>query len=72
MLLSYVICTEFVSILFDKLTFSEMHSEDQHLAVLHQIRNKIWEILPAFNEYLTAIEIEPIAAKLDATESTDV
>jgi len=51
------------------LTFSEMHSEDQHEAVLRQIRNNIWDVLPAYNEYLTAIEVEPIAAK--AVDSTD-
>lgn len=50
------------------LTFSEMYSEDQHEAVLHQIRNNIWDVLPAFNEYLTAIEVEPIAAKVEADQ----
>lgn len=47
------------------LTFSEMHSEDQHEAVLRQIRNNIWKMLAAFNEYLIDIEVEPIAACLD-------
>lgn len=47
------------------LTFSEMHNEDQHAAVLKEIRNNIWSVLPEFNEYLVAIEAEPIAPKPD-------
>jgi hypothetical protein len=46
-------------------TFSEMHSEEQHEAVLLQIRNSIWDILPAFNKYLVSIDIEPIAARCE-------
>lgn len=45
------------------LTFSEMHSEEQHEFVLQEIRNKIWDVLPPFNEYLAAIEVEPIARR---------
>ena len=29
------------------LTFSEMHSEEQHESVLREIRNKIWDVLPS-------------------------
>ncbi len=41
-----------------------MFSEDQHEAVLQKIRDQIWDVLPVFNEYLTSIEVEPIAAKI--------
>ena len=50
------------------LTFSEIHSEEQHEAVLRQIRNNIWDVLPPFNEYLTAIEVEPIAPRVEEDE----
>lgn len=50
------------------LTFSEMHSEEQYEEVLLRIRNNIWDVLPAFNEYLVAIEAEPIAAKIEEAE----
>jgi hypothetical protein len=46
-------------------TFSEMHSEEQHEAVLLQIRNSIWDILPPFNKYLVPIDVEPIAARYE-------
>ena len=46
-------------------TFSEMHSEEQHEAVLLQIRNTIWDILPPFNKYLVPIDVEPIAARYE-------
>jgi len=46
-------------------TFSEMHSEEQHQAVILQIRNSIWDVLPAFNTYLIPIEVEPIAARAE-------
>lgn len=45
------------------LTFSEMHSEEQHEVVLQQIRGNIWEVLPPYNDYLKAIEVEPMAAQ---------
>lgn len=45
------------------LTFSEMYNEEQHEAALLQIRNAIWDVLPAYNGYLAAIDVEPIAEK---------
>lgn len=42
-------------------TFSEMHNEEQHEEVLRHIRERIGAILPAYNELLAEIEIEPIA-----------
>jgi hypothetical protein len=49
-------------------TFSEMHSEEQHEAVLLQIRNSIWDILPPFNKYLIPIDVEPIAARCESED----
>ena len=49
-------------------TFSEMHSEEQHEAVLLQIRNSIWDVLPRFNKYLVQIDVEPIAARRENTD----
>lgn len=43
------------------LTFSEIHDEEQHAAILEEIRQRIWTVLPAYNEYLKAIEVEPVA-----------
>lgn len=42
-------------------TFSEMFSEDQHDAVLKQIRQDIWNVLPAFNTFLEGMEVELIS-----------
>lgn len=42
-------------------TFREAHDEDQHAAVLQLIRLRIHAVLPAVNECLQAMEIEPIA-----------
>lgn len=44
-------------------TFSELYDEDQHEAVLLSIRERIWEVLPQFNDILDEIEVEPIARK---------
>jgi hypothetical protein len=49
-------------------TFSEMHSEEQHEAVLLRIRNSIWDILPQFNKYLIPIDVEPIAARCECKD----
>ena len=49
-------------------TFEEMHSDDQNEKVLLQIRQRIWAVLPAFNDMLFQIEIEPIAAVPPAEE----
>lgn len=54
------------------LTFSEMHSEEQHEKVLLEIRKSIWDVLPAYNEYLVAIEVEPIAAMVDEGDYDEV
>jgi hypothetical protein len=51
-------------------TFSEMHDEEQHEQVLKRIRNRIWDTLPAFNDLLYEIEIEPIAER-PATEDAE-
>ena len=53
------------------LTFSEMHNEEQHEEVLHQIRQLIWDMLPPFNEMLISIETEPIAAKPQEVDEND-
>jgi hypothetical protein len=42
-------------------TFEEMHNEEQHEEVLRRIRQSIGSVLPAFNDLLIQIEIEPIA-----------
>ena len=44
-------------------TFSEMHNEEQYGEALQRIRDRIWSILPPFNELLEEIEIEPIAER---------
>jgi hypothetical protein len=44
-------------------TFAEMHDENQHEQVLTGIRQKIWDVLPAYNELLMNIDIEPIAIR---------
>jgi hypothetical protein len=54
-------------------TFEEMHSEEQHEEVLRRIRHRIGSILPAFNDLLDEIEIEPIAevSRLNEGASTN-
>lgn len=42
-------------------TFEEMHGIGQQEAVLRRIRHRIGSLLPAFNDLLAKIEIEPIA-----------
>ena len=42
-------------------TFEEAHNEDQLMAILRRIRERIQKTLPAFNACLESIEIEPIA-----------
>jgi hypothetical protein len=44
-------------------TFEEAHNEDQLLAVLRRIRERVHAVLPSFNPCLESIEIEPIAEK---------
>ncbi len=44
-------------------TFNEAHDEDQYMEILLKIRTMIHQVLPAFNECLVAIEIEPIAPR---------
>jgi hypothetical protein len=53
-------------------TFSERHSEEQHEAVLRQIRDSIWGILPPFNKYLIPIDVEPIAFRCESNEDQSV
>jgi hypothetical protein len=50
-------------------TFTEAHDEDQHMAILHQIRERIQNVLPDFNACLEAIEIEPIAEQPSETST---
>jgi len=45
-------------------TFEEAHNEDQLLAILRRIRERIQAVLAAFNPCLESIEIEPIAELL--------
>lgn len=54
-------------------TFEEMHNEEQHEEVLRRIRQRIGTTLPAFNDLLVEIEIEPIAdpSLLKEPESAD-
>lgn len=49
-------------------TFEEAHDEDQHMAILHRIRRRIHDVLPAFNACLESIEIELIAERLPEPE----
>lgn len=42
-------------------TFEEAHNEDQLMAILPRIRERIQKVLPAFNACLECIEIEQIA-----------
>lgn len=42
-------------------TFQEAHDEDQHTAILQEIRSRIGKVLLPFNKCLLEIEIEPIA-----------
>jgi hypothetical protein len=52
-------------------TFSEMHDEEQHEQVLSRIRDRIWDTLPAFNDLLFEIEIEPIAERREAEDTEE-
>ena len=52
-------------------TFTETHNEDQCEEILRRIRDRVWDTLPAFNELLEEIEIEPIADRLIQNESED-
>lgn len=51
--------------------FAEAHDEDQHLAILHRIRERIQMVLPDFNGCHEAIEVEPIAGQSPATGAGD-
>lgn len=42
-------------------TFVEAFDDDQHEAIIKNIRTQIWQMLPAYNICLNAIEVEPIA-----------
>ena len=45
-------------------TFAEAHDDDQHMAILQRIRQRIQGVLPSFNACLESIEIEPIAERV--------
>jgi hypothetical protein len=49
-------------------TSAEAHDEDQHMAILLCIREKIQDVLPAFNACLESIEIEPIAERRSTSD----
>ncbi len=51
-------------------SFTEMHDEYEHRAVLRSMRSKVWAVLPAYNEVLREIEAEPIA-EIVAEESDE-
>ena len=53
-------------------SFAEMHAEQEHRAVLNDMRSKVWAVLPAYNGLLREIEVEPIAELVEDEESQEL